>query len=235
MARLVRDVASRTGKKVEYVTVGDDTELDKNVVDRIGDPWYTWCAMQSTMVLRPALQIAWQPVKPELGRVELQAYHQGGNICIRISDDGRGIDRERLSAKAVEKGIVTAAQVAEWSDGDVYKLIFHPGFSTADKVSDLSGRGVGMDVVKKEISELRGTVEIDSELGKGTSFTIRLPLTLAIIDGMVCRIGEERYIIPTLTIIRTLRPKPDQMATAMGKGEMLSCRVRSCPFSVSIA
>ena len=229
MARLVRDAASRTGKNVEYITKGEDTELDKNVVDRIGDPLVHMVrnAIDHGLEASPEDRVA--VGKPAVGHVELKAYHQGGNICIQISDDGRGMDRERLAAKAVDKGLVSAVQVAQWSDGDVYKLIFHPGFSTADKVSDLSGRGVGMDVVKKEISELRGNVEIDSVLGKGTTFTIRLPLTLAIIDGMACRIGEERYIIPTLTIIRTLRPKAEQIATAMGKGEMLSLQGEVIP------
>ena len=229
MARLVRDVSSRTGKKVEYITKGEDTELDKNVVDRIGDPLVHMVrnAIDHGLEASPADRLA--AGKPEAGRVTLQAYHQGGNICIQISDDGRGMDRNRLAAKAIDKGLVTESQVTEWSDSEVYKLIFHPGFSTADQVSDLSGRGVGMDVVKKEIGELRGNVEIDSELGKGTTFTIRLPLTLAIIDGMVCRIGEERYIIPTLTIIRTLRPQAQQIATAMGKGEMLSLQGEVIP------
>lgn len=222
MARLARDVAGRTGKAVDFRTVGEDTELDKNVVDRIGDPLVHMVRNAIDHGLEADAAERAAAGKPSSGVVELKAFHQGGNICIQISDDGRGMDRSRLIAKAVDKGLVSAAEAAEWPDGDVYKLIFHPGFSTAAAVSDLSGRGVGMDVVKKTIAELRGQVDIDSTLGKGSTFTIRLPLTLAIIDGMVCAVGGERYIIPTLAITRSLRPQPRQLATALGQGEMLS-------------
>lgn len=229
MARLARDVAGRTGKEVEFRTQGEDTELDKNVVDRIGDPLVHMVRNAIDHGLEPSPEQRRAAGKPGCGLVELKAYHQGGNICIQISDDGRGMDRARLTAKAVDKGIISAAEAVELSDGEVYKLIFHPGFSTADQVSDLSGRGVGMDVVKKSITELRGQVDIDSTPGKGSTFTIRLPLTLAIIDGMVCRIGEERYIIPTLAITRSLRPRREQVATAMGRGEMLSMQGEVIP------
>ncbi|TVR45992.1 MAG: chemotaxis protein CheA [Planctomycetota bacterium] len=222
MARLARDVATRTGKAVDFRMYGEDTELDKNVVDRIGDPLVHMVRNAIDHGLEENSAQRQTAGKSSTGLVELRAFHQGGNICIQIRDDGRGMDRTRLTSKAVEKGIISAAEAQEMSDSDVYKLIFHPGFSTAAAVSDLSGRGVGMDVVKKAIQELRGQVDIDSSLGKGSTFTIRLPLTLAIIDGMVCRIGGERYIIPTLAITRSMRPMPEQLSKALGKGELIN-------------
>lgn len=222
MARLARDVAGRTGKQVSFHTSGEDTEMDKSVVDRIGDPLVHMVRNAIDHGLEADGAARRTAGKPEAGQVELRAYHQGGNICIQIRDDGRGLDRQRLISKALQRGLVNEAESQEMPDADVYRLIFHPGFSTTDTVSDLSGRGVGMDVVQKTIKDLRGQVDIDSTLGVGTTFTIRLPLTLAIIDGMVCRVGDERYIIPTLSITRSLRPQQAQLSTAMGRGEMLS-------------
>ncbi|TVR44761.1 MAG: hypothetical protein EA402_06180, partial [Planctomycetota bacterium] len=222
MARLARDVAGRTGKEVDFRSRGDDTELDKNVVDRIGDPLVHMVRNAIDHGLEPDAAARRAAGKDPRGVIELAAFHQGGTICIQIRDDGRGLNRQRICVKAQERGLISAQEAHEMSDGDIYRLIFHPGFSTAESVSDLSGRGVGMDVVKKSIAELRGQVDIDSTPGKGSTFTIRLPLTLAIIDGMVCRVGTERYIIPTLAITRSLRPRPEQLASAMGNGEMLN-------------
>ncbi|TVR14105.1 MAG: chemotaxis protein CheA [Planctomycetota bacterium] len=222
MARLARDVAGRTGKQVNFSTAGEDTEMDKSVVDRIGDPLVHMVrnAIDHGLEADAAARVA--AGKPEVGQVALRAYHQGGNICIQIRDDGKGLDRQRLLNKAIDRGLVSAADAQEMPDSEVHRLVFHPGLSTTDAVSDLSGRGVGMDVVKKTINELRGQVDIESTVGVGTTFTIRLPLTLAIIDGMVCRVGDERYIIPTLSITRSLRPQSGQLSTALGRGEMLS-------------
>jgi len=157
--------------------------------------------------------------KPSTGRVELRAFHQAGNIVIEIEDDGKGLDRDRILKKAVENGVVDEGQ--DLSDEDVFKLIFHPGLSTAEKVTSVSGRGVGMDVVKKNIEALRGKIDISSTPGKGTTFTIRLPLTLAVIDGQVVRIGAERYIIPINSIVRTLRPTRGQISSVQGRGEII--------------
>jgi two-component system chemotaxis sensor kinase CheA len=158
--------------------------------------------------------------KPSVGTVELSAYHSAGNVVVEIRDDGRGIDRDAVLGKARERGLVTDG--SSLSDREIFNLIFEPGFSTAKAVTDVSGRGVGMDVVKRNIEQLRGQVEIQSEIGRGSIFQIRLPLTLAIIDGMVIRVGGERYIIPTASIVRTIKPKPEELSTVLNKGEMLS-------------
>ncbi len=157
--------------------------------------------------------------KPPVGRVELQAFHRGGSIYIEIADDGGGLDRERILAKAIERGLINEGD--KLSDSEIYLLIMEPGFSTAKVVSDVSGRGVGMDVVKKNIQKMRGQVEIRSKPGQGTTFSIRLPLTLAIIDGMVIRVGPWRYVLPLLSITRMLRPDESHVPTVFGQAEML--------------
>ncbi|MCX5645020.1 MAG: chemotaxis protein CheW [Phycisphaerae bacterium] len=157
--------------------------------------------------------------KSPTGRVELRAFHQAGNIVIEMEDDGKGLDKDRILKKAVEQGLVEPGQ--ELSEDDTFRLIFHPGLSTAEKVTSVSGRGVGMDVVKKNIEVLRGRIEIRSAPGQGTTFTIRLPLTLAVIDGQVVRIGSSRYIMPINSIIRSLRPTRDQVSTVQGRGELI--------------
>jgi len=158
--------------------------------------------------------------KSERGRVELRAFHKGGNICIEIEDDGKGLNKDAIKAKAVERGLLREGEVI--SDRDLFMLIFEPGFSTAKEVTDVSGRGVGMDVVRRNIEELRGTVAITSEVGKGSTFCIKLPLTLAIIEGMVIMVGHEHYIIPTLTVVRLIRPAPEDITHVFDKGEMLA-------------
>jgi two-component system, chemotaxis family, sensor kinase CheA len=163
--------------------------------------------------------------KPEAGTVTLRAYHSGGSIVIEIQDDGRGLDRARILAKALEKGIYTPDRALDQiPDSEVYNLIFLPGFSTAEKVTDISGRGVGMDVVRRNIEALRGKVEIQSVPGKGATFMMRLPLTMAIIDGMVVRIGTQRYVLPTLTIVQSFRPKQADVNTVVGRGEVVTVR-----------
>jgi len=165
--------------------------------------------------------------KPATGRVELRAFHKGGNIYIEIEDDGRGLDRDAILAKAQERGLIKEGD--SLSDRDVYNLIFEPGFSTAKVVTEVSGRGVGMDVVRRNIEALRGQVEITSTPGKGSVFSIRLPLTLAIIDGMVVRVGKERYVIPTLSIVISVRPQPEDILTVLGKGEMFKLHEELLP------
>jgi two-component system chemotaxis sensor kinase CheA len=211
---------------VDLVISGEDTELDKNVIQQIGDPLVHMVrnAVDHGIEL-PEVRVA--AGKPESGRVHLAARHQGGNIVIEISDDGKGLDPAVLIAKGIEKGLVQPGQ--ELTDQQAYALILAPGFSTAAQVTEISGRGVGMDVVKRNMEQLRGKVEITSQKGRGSTFSIRLPLTLAIIDGMIVRVGTERFIIQTMAIEQALRPQPGQITTVQHKGELLSVRGRLIP------
>lgn len=227
MARLVRDLSKKFGKQVEFAMAGEDTELDKTVVDKIGDPLVHMIRNALDHGLEAGADERTAAGKPAAGRVELRAFHKGGNIYIEIHDDGKGLDRKAIIAKAIERGLIRDGEAL--SDREVYNLVFQPGFSTAKVVTDVSGRGVGMDVVKRNIDALRGQIDITSEVGKGTTFSIRLPLTLAIIDGMVIRVGSERYIIPTLSIIRSIRPKPSELSSILGRGEMLAVHGKLLP------
>ncbi len=220
MARLVRDLSKKTGKLIEFHTAGEDTELDKTVVDKIGDPLVHMVRNSVDHGIESNPEERIQKGKPPVGNIYLRAFHSGGNIHIQVEDDGAGLNREAIIKKALERGIIRSEEGL--SDREVWNLIFEPGFSTAQVVTEVSGRGVGMDVVRKNIEALRGQVDIQSTPGKGTVFTIRLPLTLAIIDGMVVRVGGERYIIPTLSIIISLRPTEKDINTVIGKGEVLS-------------
>lgn len=218
MSRLARDVMKKAGKQVDFVTSGEETELDRTVVDKIADPLVHMVrnAIDHGVEVPEARTKAG---KSPTGRVELRAFHQAGNIVIELEDDGKGLDRDKIVKKAVEQGLVEPGQ--EVSEEEAFKLIFHPGLSTAEKVTSVSGRGVGMDVVKKNIESLRGRVDISSTKGKGSTFTIRLPLTLAVIDGQVVRIGDARYIIPINAIVRSLRPTREQISTVQSRGEMV--------------
>ncbi len=220
MARLVRDLSKKQNRQVDFVMSGEDTELDKNVVDKIGDPLVHMVrnSVDHGIESDPADRV--KLGKSERGRVELRAFHKGGNICIEIEDDGRGLNRDAILAKATARGLVREGEAI--SDRDLYLLIFEPGFSTAKEVTDISGRGVGMDVVRRNIDELRGTVDITSEPGKGSTFSIKLPLTLAIIEGMVIMVGTEHYIIPTLSVVRLIRPAKGDINHVFDKGEMLA-------------
>ncbi len=226
MARLVRDVARKVGKNVELAISGEDTELDKNVIQQIGDPLVHMVRNAVDHGIEPAdVRIA--AGKPASGNVELSAYHSGGNIVIEITDDGKGLNAEALIRKAVEKGII--GEDDQLSEEQAYDLIFAPGFSTAETVTGVSGRGVGMDVVRRNIENLRGKCEINSTPGKGSTFSIRLPLTLAIIDGMVLRVGTERFIIQTVTVENALRPTSEQISSVQHKGSVLNARGRLIP------
>ena len=226
MARLIRDVSRKAGKSVELTMSGEDTELDKNVIQQIGDPLVHMVrnAVDHGIEAPSARRAAG---KPETGRVHLGACHQGGNIIIEISDDGRGLDTGRLVAKAVEKGLVQPG--AELSEAEAFALVFAPGLSTAKQVTDISGRGVGMDVVKRNIDKLRGKIEIASEKDRGATFRIRLPLTLAIIDGMIVRVADQRFIIPTIALHQALRPAPAQISTVQHRGAMVQVRGQLIP------
>ncbi len=220
MARLVRDLSKKTGKLIEFHMSGEDTELDKTVVDKIGDPLVHMVRNSVDHGIESTPEERIKKGKPPVGNIYMRAYHSGGNIHIQVEDDGAGLNREAIIKKAMEKGLIRSAEGL--SDQEVWNLIFEPGFSTAKVVTEVSGRGVGMDVVRKNIESLRGQIDIHSTPGKGTIFTIRLPLTLAIIDGMVVRVGTERYIIPTLSIIISLKPTEKEINSVIGKGEVLS-------------
>ena len=226
MARLVRDVSRKANKRVELSISGEDTELDKNVTQQINDPLVHMVRNAIDHGVEPP-EVRRAAGKDEVGHVHLSAFHHAGNIVIEISDDGKGLDPEVLRAKGIEKGIISPDD--ELTEQQIFHLIFAPGFSTAAQVTDISGRGVGMDVVKRNLEALRGKVEITSEKGKGSTFSIRLPLTLAIIDGMVVRVGKERFIIPTISIEQSLQPTPEQITTVQKRGEVLNVRGRLVP------
>ncbi len=226
MTRLVRDTAAKIGKQAELVMEGEDTELDRTIVEEISDPLIHMVRNSVDHGIEtPDVRVA--KGKPAAGTVLLRAFHQGGNIVIEIRDDGAGLNKERLVAKAVEKGIIKPTD--QLSEKEIFNLIFAPGFSTAAVITDISGRGVGMDVVRKNIDKLRGKIDISSTLGQGSVFTISLPLTLAIIDGLVVSVGSERYILPTLSIRESFRPTQDMLSTVHERGEMVNVRGRLSP------
>jgi two-component system chemotaxis sensor kinase CheA len=228
MARLVRDLSRKSGKPIEFVSQGDETELDRAYVDLIADPLVHMIRNAVDHGIEPSAQRR-QKGKSESGRIELRAFHEGGNIHVEVRDDGQGLDVERIFAKAVEKGMVAPEDRERMTDQDIFQLIFQPGFSTAAQVTEVSGRGVGMDVVRRNIAELRGQVQITSERHQGTLFKIILPLTLALIDGMLVRVGEERFIFPVLSVVESTRPTRDMLNTVVGKGEMVTLRGRQLP------
>jgi two-component system chemotaxis sensor kinase CheA len=224
--RMIRDLSNKTGKKVDLVLLGEQTELDKTVMEQIGDPLVHLVRNAVDHGLEmPEDRVA--SGKEETGKIILGAEHKGGNIVIEISDDGRGMDPEKILAKAREKGVVSEDQ--ELTNQEIYELIFEPGFSTAAEVSDLSGRGVGMDVVRRNIKSLGGRIEIESELGKGSCIRVHLPLTLAILDGQLVRVGEEVFIIPLVAIVESLQIKPELVNRVSGNMELYRLREDNVP------
>ncbi len=223
--RMVRDLAAKLGKKVDFITNGSATELDKGLIERIVDP-LTHLVRNSIDhgIEMPAARLA--AGKTEAGRLFLSAGHQGGNIVIEVSDDGGGLNRERILAKAAQNGLAVSETM---TDSDVWQLIFAPGFSTAETVTDVSGRGVGMDVVKRNITAMGGTVDIRSAKGFGTTISISLPLTLAILDGMSIRVGEEVYILPLGFVVESLQPAPEDIKEISGKGRVIKVRGEYLP------
>ncbi|MFY3746440.1 chemotaxis protein CheA [Anaeromyxobacter sp. Red801] len=226
MARLVRDLSRRTGKDVILETSGEDTEMDRSMVERIEDPL--------VHLVRNALDHGIEPEAERLAAgkaarsvLRLAAYHEGGSIVVELTDDGRGLQRDRILRKARERGLVGDGQ--ELSDAEVHGLVFLPGFSTAAKVTEISGRGVGMDVVKRNVEGMRGRVTVASRAGGGTTFRLVLPLTLAIIDGMLVSCGGETYILPSLSIVESLRPADDTIRRAAGRGEVIDVRGEILP------
>jgi two-component system chemotaxis sensor kinase CheA len=208
--RVVRDVSKELGKKIDLIVSGADAELDKSMVDKLSDPLLH--------IVRNAIDHGIEPVeerdaagKPETGTLKLNAYHESGSIVVEIIDDGRGLNKDRIKAKAIERGLIAAD--AQLADSEIFNLIFEAGFSTAEKVTDLSGRGVGMDVVRRNIEQLRGTVDIESAQGKGSTFRIRLPLTLAIIDGFLVGVGKASYVIPLDAVVECIDMADEDTAT----------------------
>lgn len=226
MHRLVRDVSSRQGKQVTLILEGEDTEIDRNIVEAIHDPL--------VHMIRNSVDHGIESVEKRLaagkdpeGKIVLRAYHQAGNIIIEINDDGAGLNRERILDKAISRNLVDSS--ADLSDEEVFNLIFTPGFSTAETITDISGRGVGMDVVKRNIHKLRGRIDISSVQGKGSCFEISLPLTLAIIEGLLVRVNSHCYILPVNSVRESFRLRMDQTTTVNGRGRLIRVRESLIP------
>ena len=226
MGRIVREIADMTAKQVRLVTEGENTEVDKTVIDKIAEPL--------THMIRNAVDhgLETPEKRTEAGKnaegvLRLSAKHRSGRIVIEIADDGAGINRERVKAKAIENGLITAD--ANLSDEDIDNLIFHPGFSTADKISDISGRGVGMDVVKRSIQALGGRISITSKPGKGSVFTMSLPLTLAVLDGMVVTVANQTLVVPLTAIVETLQPEKSDIHSFGPSQRLIAIRDTFCP------
>ena len=226
MNRLVRDLSRKSEKSVNLSTVGEDTEIDRNMVDIINEPLVHMIRNAIDHgIEKPEERAA--AGKSEKANIWLRASQEGGKVVIEIEDDGRGINKEKVLQKAIGKGLVGPDE--KLTDNEIYNLIFLPGFSSTDEVTDLSGRGVGMDVVQRSIDQLKGQVHVDSEVGKGTKITIELPFTLAITDGMLVRVGEQRFIVPTLNIDMAFRAQENDIFTVMGNSEKVSIRGETVP------
>ncbi len=226
MVRLVRDLSASQNKQVQLHLSGEETELDRKIVEELADPLLHMMRNAIDHGIETPAQRQAQG-KSAQGNIHLQASHQGGGILISIRDDGQGLDPKKILNKALQRGLI--APESELSEKDIYNLIFLPGFSTATAVTEISGRGVGMDVVRGSINKLRGRVDIESVQGQGTTFNIFLPLTLAIIDAMLVGVGQQRFILPTLTIRESLRPQADMVHTVQGQGEIISVRGKLIP------
>jgi len=224
--RMVRDLGQRLGKEIELKLVGEHTELDKTVLEKIGDPLVHLVRNSVDHGLElPGQRTA--AGKAAHGTIELNAYHKGGSVIVEVSDDGAGLNRDKILAKARERGLVAATE--ELTEEKIYNLIFAPGFSTADVVSDVSGRGVGMDVVRRNINELGGHVQIVSAPGKGSTVRIRLPLTLAILDGQLARVGSEVYVVPIVSIVETVQAKAEHISSIANRAQLYRLRDEYLP------
>lgn len=224
--RIVRDLATDEGKLVHLELSGMETELDKNVIEQLSDPLKHLVRNAVDHGVEPP-ELRAKDGKPEMATIKLDAYQQEGNIIIEVSDDGKGIDSRAVLNKAVERGLIKPGDNP--SERELYQYMFMPGFSTAKEVTEVSGRGVGLDVVNKNIEELRGAIEVISQAGKGTTFRIKLPLTLAIIEGMNVQVGEEVLTVPLLSIVESIRPNKEAVKTVQGKGEVLDARGEYLP------
>ncbi|MGA2223781.1 MAG: chemotaxis protein CheA [Syntrophobacteraceae bacterium] len=226
MTRLVRDLSKKTGKEVVLNMKGEETEIDRNMVEEIYEPLVHMVRNSidhGVEVPEERTRVGKDPT----GTILIAAEQKGGNIVIDIEDDGRGLDSKRIREKAIERGIISASD--QLDEGAIFDLIFHPGFSTNDKVTEVSGRGVGMDVVKKCVERLRGKMEVSSQFGKGSSFHMKIPLTMAIIDGMIIEIGSERFIVPTISLKESLKLSKEAYFTVHGSGELVKVRDSMMP------
>lgn len=227
MKRVVRDTSKKTGKELHLIVQGEETEIDKTMIDSLSDPLIHIIRNAIDHGLEANAQERAEAGKSAEGTITLKAFHKSGSIVISVSDDGRGINKERVLEKAIERGVIAGDE--NLTDSQIFALIMQPGFSTAQTVSDLSGRGVGLDVVKTSIEKLRGKIEIESKEGEGTTFSMILPLTLAIIDGMLVRSAGEIYIIPTLSVVESFRPEKEIVHVLKEKGEFVSLRGQYIP------
>lgn len=227
MKRVVRDTSKKTGKELHLIVQGEETEIDKTMVDSLSDPLIHIIRNAIDHGLESDAAERLSVGKKVEGTITLRAYHKSGSIVISVSDDGRGINKEKVLKKAIERGVIGGDE--NLTDSQIFGLIMQPGFSTADTISDLSGRGVGLDVVKTSIEKLRGKIEIDSKEGEGTTFSMVLPLTLAIIDGMLVQAAGEIYIIPTLSVVESFRPEKEIVHVLKGQGEFVSLRGQHIP------
>ncbi|MCX7418301.1 MAG: chemotaxis protein CheA [Planctomycetia bacterium] len=226
MTRIVHDLARQLGKQIHFETEGEETELDKTVVDQIGDPLMHMVRNAADHGIEtPDERIA--AGKPAEGQITLRAFHQGGNIYIELKDDGRGLDRQVIRSKAIERQLIREED--NLSNQEIDNLIFVPGFSTAKQITDVSGRGVGMDVVRRNVEALQGSVSIQSEMGRGSTVTIRLPLTLAIMDGLSIGLSDDVYILPLLSVVESFRPEPQEIKRVATKGEVVVVRGEIVP------
>jgi two-component system chemotaxis sensor kinase CheA len=214
-------LSRKAGTSVELVLSGEDTELDRKVVEEIADPLMHMVRNSLDHAIEPE-DVRKKAGKRPRARISLSAYHQGGHIVIEIADDGRGLDTEKIKARAIERGLLTPG--ASPSAEEIHALIFEPGFSTAEKVTEISGRGVGMDVVRRNIESLRGQIEIATEAGQGTRFFIRMPLTLAVLDGLIVGVGRERFVMPTTGVRESLRPLASNVHSVQGIPRMVQVR-----------
>jgi two-component system, chemotaxis family, sensor kinase CheA len=221
MSRLVRDLSRKTGKQVELDLIGEETELDRNIVEELADPLMHMVRNSIDHGLETSADRVAAGKNPA-GRLTLKAGHQAGYIMLQICDDGRGLDPEKILRKAREKGMIEEG--AKLTETEIFNLIFAPGFSTAEQITSVSGRGVGMDVVRKQLQKLRGKIEISSVKGKGTTILLKLPLTLAIIDGLLVRSGGETFIVPIFAVREMLRPTAEMLSTVENRDEMILVR-----------
>ena len=226
LERLVRDLSKKFDKPARVIVAGEDTELDRKLVEQLTDPLMHMVRNTIDHGIEPhAVRIA--SGKSEMAEIHLRAFHRGGGVVVEIADDGAGLDTDRIIERAIARGLV--ADGSQLSAPEIHQLIFRPGFSTADRVTELSGRGVGMDVVRRNIQMLRGRIEIRTTRGLGATFTLHLPLTLAIVDALVLGVGADRFVIPTPAVQESLRPQPQQIHTTGGRATMVQVRDRLIP------
>jgi len=228
LPRIIRDLSMELGKKIDLVMTGQDTELDRQVLDMIKDPLTHMVRNSGDHGIEPPADRI-RAGKPETGTVHLRAFHEGGHIIIEIADDGRGLPLEKIKKKIIQNGLATEDEVAKMSAQQIQQYIIHAGFSTADKVTSVSGRGVGMDVVRRNVEAMSGAVTVYSRHGHGSVFRIKLPLTLAILDGLLVRVGTEVFILPLVSIAESIRPRRGELRHVGGGGEVVMVRGQALP------